>query len=262
MTLRTLPSISIALVTVLFSPLAQADATIEMQEDEHGKTLVQVKGKMVRLSEAGDPVYTLYDKHRNVMITVNDNKKIFTELDLDVVKSQLAQVRKQMDAQRAEMQKQMASLPPEQQRMVKQQMPAYMLDGKMRTMTITSKPTGTSKVKGFPCRMYDLYEGKERVAEACIADGADVQISRKDYEALLGMWDFMQKMAKMTLPFASAEDYPDPLIMSELKGLPLKMKDFRQGQTFSVTRISNKTLDASLFNGYKNYQRQSMQEME
>ncbi len=234
---------------------AQADSTIVLQDKAKGESSTfQVKGRYVRISSTDEPDYTLYDKTRKIMIHVNDRKRVYSEIDLKTAQEQMKRAAMQM----AQMRAQLNAMPPEQRRMMEQQMPGmYATKG-----PVTNKNKGSMKVKGYQCKAYEFYQQGRPVGEVCLADASSTGISRSDYSTLMSMMGFMQSMAKMTSNLLGDVSQDDPLMLSSLKGVPVMMKDPGDGSVMTISTLSNNSLDSKLFNAYKGYTKQPLEMMD
>lgn len=260
---------SIMIISLLFavSP-ARADSTITLKDSKDGsRSLIQVKGGMARMSEPGSQDYMLYDKARDLVIHVDGARGQYTEMDRDTLKQQAAAMggmRQEMAAQMEQMQAQLQGLPPEQRRMIEQQMGSMMgtpSAAPQPARKVRSEARGRKKVNGFACKQHDLYEGKDKVAEVCIASADDIDVSKSDYETVTAMMAFMRDMEKSAQMMSGQSADSDPLILSGLTGIPVAMKDFRGGEDYSLGGVSTDKLDAALFTDYKRFQKQDMSEM-
>jgi hypothetical protein len=114
---------------------------------------------------------------------------------------------------------------------------------------------GKKTVNGYACKQHELYEGKRKVAEVCMATAAAAKVSEADYATLMAMMDFMREMMKSASPMAGNED---PLTMSGLKGIPVAMKNLKNGDSHSLAAVSSKKLSEKQFSEYKAYRKQEL----
>lgn len=244
-----------AFCTAVFILPAQADRTIVLKDKVKGdSSTFQVKGSYVRISSSDEPVYTLYDKSRNIMIHVDDSKKAYYEIDLKILQQKMQGASQQM----AQMRAQLDTMPAEQRRMIEQQMPG--MGGP--SGPITNKAKGSRKVNGYKCKAYEFYQQGQRIGEVCLASASATGIGRSDYSTLMSMMGFMQAMAKMTSDMIGDASQHDPLMLSNLKGIPVMMKDPADGSNMTISSLSSSKLASKLFTAYKSYTRQPIEMMD
>lgn len=245
----------VALCTALFVLPVQADRTIVLKDKVKGdSSTFQVKGSYVRISSTDEPGYTLYDKSRNIMIHVDDRKRAYYEIDLKILQQQMQGASQQM----AQMRAQLAAMPPEQRRIMEQQMPG--ISGS--SAPVTNKAKGSRKVNGYSCKAYEFYQQGRLIGEVCLASASATGIGKSDYSTLMSMMGFMQAMAKMTSDMIGETTGHDPLMLSNLKGIPIMTKDPADGSDMTINSLSGSKLDSKLFTAYKSYTRQPIEMMD
>jgi len=250
MTTRKSFSVSMVLCTAMFILPVQADTTIVLKDKANGESSTfQVKGNYVRISSSDEPDYTLYDKSRDILISVDDRKRIYAEIDLKTLQQQMQGMTQMRQQQNKMMQAQMASMTPEQRRMMAQQMPGS-------SGPITHKAKGTRKVNGYKCKAYEFYQQGQLVSEVCLANASATGIGGSDYSTLMSMIKFMRSMSKMTSDAIGDTSEHDPFMLSNLKGIPVLMKDPADGSDMTISSLSSSSLDSKLFTAYKRHTKQ------
>lgn len=245
----------LTLSTALLVLPVHADRTIVLMDKAKGESSTfQVKGDYVRISSTDEPDYTLYDKSRKIMIHVDDRKRAYSEIDLKIMRQQMLVASRQM----AQMREQLNAMPPEQRRMMEQQMPG--MQGS--SAPVTNKAKGSMKINGYRCKAYEFYQRGRSVGEVCLASAASTGIGESDYSTLMSMMGFMQAMAKMTKELIGDVAQDDPLMSSDLRGLPVMMKDPADGSIMTISSLSSSSLDSKLFTAYKSYTKQPLEMMD
>jgi hypothetical protein len=148
------------------------------------------------------------------------------------------------------------NMPEEQRRMMEQSMGAMMGvagdDQAAARPDIKMVKKGSRKLNGFKCNDYQLLEGKNPVADVCIAEKAGAGMSGDDFATLSAMMTFMRSMAQqaseMAGPMAGGFD---PAVMADVEGFPIEMKDHRSGEQYGVASVANDTLSDAPFTEYK-----------
>jgi hypothetical protein len=254
---------------MLLPTVVEADATLTMK-DASGKTNSQfeVKNGMARMSQPGESGYMLYDRQRDVAIHVDPGRKEYTEVDratLDEYAESVSQMRKEMAPQMAQMMEQLKSLPPEQRAMIEKNMGGMMgmgADNPEPAEPVRTVKRGSKEVAGFDCLEYDVMQGPNKLAEMCVATSADAGLSKDDFATLSAMMKFMRDMASRAQQLASSFGAGSPVVMGDVEGVPVAMKDLKHGHEYSVANVSDTNLDDGLFNEYKSYRKQEMPKMQ
>lgn len=247
----------IGLLILLMTLSAFADTAITMKDVADGtQTLIQIKDGKVRMQELGESGYSLYDQTLDTVIHVDTGSRSYVEVDKDVIKKQNEALSEVMAVQMEKMRALMQNIPPEQRAMMEAQMGGMMgkspadagPDEKLRT-----EKRGSKRVSGIKCRIYELFDGRRKAAEICMATAADAGISAGDYAALIAMLDFMRNMA-LNVSMMGAPS--DPLLATDLKGVPMEMKGSEGGHDFTLTSLLRGKLDAGLFEVNKTFRKQ------
>jgi hypothetical protein len=186
---------------------------------------------------------------RNVMWSVNEKRRIYTEVDRARVQAMLAQ----SDATRKRMEEQFDKVPPEKRmeilRLLAQGAP------KKKREPPTIKPTGrTDKVGGVACHEVEVLRDGEKQREVCVADWKAAGITKADLTALHDLNAFEDE----TVGSMGGRAQDDALeLFDVLDGLPIRVRTFRGGEPrteLRVVKIERKAIDATLFEvpeGYK-----------
>lgn len=251
----------IGLLALLTSSHAVADATITLRGISDGKqTLIQVRNGVARMGDAGDPEYSIYDQARNVFIHVDGRTGTYMEMDKAMIgmqAGQMAGMQDMMAAQMEQMRAQMKNMPPEQRAMMEAQMGHMMgmppANAAAPGQNVRAESRGSRSVSGVTCQSYTLFDGPQKVADVCMASAEEAGISAQDYATLMAMMDFMRDMSR-ALP-AMGESV-DPLMMSDLKGLPMELRGVSREDDFTLQSVFSNSLDAGLFEGYKTFRKQ------
>ena len=267
MTRRILNALVCLFPVVLFAPAVQADATLTMKE-VGGKmdSVIEVKGHMLRMSTPGQADYMLYDAQRDVLIHVRDANRQYMEFDratLVEMADSMARVQKEMAPQMAMMREQLKNLPPEQRAMIEKQMGGMVDLGAMETepaANITTVKRGSDKIAGFKCERYDVMDGKQQVADVCVATGADAGMSEADFATVSSAMKFMRDMADNAQKMTAGMGGPK-MSMGDIDGVPVSAKDLSNGHEFRLVSVSDDALDDARFNEYRSLSKQALPKM-
>jgi hypothetical protein len=261
---RTLSLTALAALSVSAVPV-MADSTLTMNDS----TVVQIRNGMARMDPAGDSTYMLYDAGRNMLIDVDPGEGTYMELDDQFMQRQaeaMGSMREEMAAQMEAMRSQLQNMPEEQRRMMEQRMDAMMgAAGDDQTAArpdIKTVKKGSREVNGFKCNDYQLLEGKNPVADVCIAEKAGAGMSGDDFATLSAMMTFMRSMARQASEMAGpAAGGFDPSVMADVEGFPIEMKDHRSGEQYGVASVANDKLSDAPFTDYRKLRKDVIPEM-
>ncbi|MCO6413615.1 MAG: hypothetical protein J5I92_12830 [Thiogranum sp.] len=254
------------IAAVLLSPTVQSDATIRMKDSRGADdALIQIKGNMVRMSQPGQADYMLYDKTRDTVIHVRTAQQEYMEIDratIDRYAGTISAMREQIAPQIAMMREQLKNMPPEQRAMIEQRMGGMVDLGTMDSQPaddIRTVKRGSKTVSGFDCDLYEVLNGGQPVAEVCLATEADAGMSDADFDTLSAMMAFTRDMAGKAQKLAAGMTTGVPnLDIGDAQGVPVAMKDLKQGREFSVAGVSDDKLDDAVFSAYKSYRKKEM----
>ncbi len=264
---KSLGVFSALLLVFLIAPVVQADSTLILKDVRgDADATVQVKGHMVRMSQNGQPDYMLFDSQRDMAIHVNAVDKHYTEIDrasLAQLAGSVGELKKKLAPQMAMLREQLKSLPPEQRAMIEKQMGGMANLGAMESAPpekITTVKRDKDKVAGFDCQRYDVMADGQRIAETCMVTAANADVLKADFATLSAMMKFMRDMAKNAQQLTAGMGGPS-LTIGELEGVPVAMKDFRDGHEYELSSVSRKTLDGGQFSEYKTFSKKSLPKM-
>src|SRR5207248_6585511 len=109
----------------------------------------------------GAPMAFIFDAPKQTARVVNIDNKTYTE----ITKSDMEQLRSQLDGAMAQMQEQLKNLPPEQRQRFEQLMRGRggQTPGPAATAKIEYRKTGSDKAGRWSCTTYDGFRGQEKV---------------------------------------------------------------------------------------------------
>jgi len=225
--------------TLSFNDGRQPDPTSFLIKD--GQVLMQGK------SPQGGEFASIYNSQKNHFLIVDYGRQNYYVMDKPLLDKQI----KLMEEMRARMkqnmqtQMQMQQLPPEQKKMMEQRMDAMLNPPKPPPMKITNTGKAES-INGIDCNLFDVHRGEEKVREVCVAKTEALKISEADYNTLRSMFAYMKDMAE-TLAKQSPMGSDDGAMMAEMDGIPVEMRDLRQGFVSRLEGVSNNDISPSLF---------------
>jgi hypothetical protein len=271
MTINIVRMILLAAVFVVFGfgTALHADATLRFSDARTGsESTVLIKGASVRMEEReadGSMIYSLFDRDERTLIMVMDEERAYAVLTEDGLKAQADQLRDMQQEFLVQMRQQMQYMPPDQQQMMQQQMMQLGIDPAMLSGEDTPTPdissletrsTGRTRTLGaYDCREIEVWLEGELTNELCLADAAQVGMSRADFETLQVLFTFMHSLSEIAMsmggPFAAemgAEMLP------EMDGVPVMVKNPKDGSEVLLRSVSRENLPAKLFRIPDDYQ--------
>ncbi|HEY2386811.1 MAG TPA: DUF4412 domain-containing protein [Candidatus Binatia bacterium] len=229
----------------LTTELADATEAGKSQSRPSSPGRIQLESDRLRMEltrQNGSEAVLIFRGDRNVMWSVNDKRRTYTEVD----RARMQEMVAQSDATRKQMEKDFDKVPPEKRaemlRLLAQGAP------KKKREPPTIQPTGrTDKVGGIPCHEVEVLRNGEKLREVCVADWKATGIGKADLGALRDLNTFEDD----TVGALGARTQDDALELFEmLDGLPVRVRTFRAGQPrteLRVVKIERKAIDAQRF---------------
>ncbi len=188
----------------------------------------------------------IMDTHKNVMMMVNDPQKKYMEMnDKTIEKSSML-----MEQMQVQMAAQLKSLPEAQRKAIEQRM--GLNQAKPVAPKVEVKMTGNKrKVNGIECEEQQVLTNGQATMAACVATPKAAGINDADYNTLKKMFQFSKSMAKKSggMGAGLAANVPD------LDGIPMEVKDLKNGNTLTISSIESADLDNKNFVPDPSYQR-------
>jgi hypothetical protein len=229
----------------LTTELADVTEAAKAQSRPPNPGKILLDGNRVRMEmtrQDGSDAVLIFRGDRNVLWSVNEKRRTYTEVD----RARMQEMVAQSDAARKQMEKEFDKVPPEKRaemlRMLAQGAP------KKKREPPTIKPTGrTDKVGGIPCHEVEVLRSDEKLREVCVADWKAAGIAKSDLGALHDLNGFEDD----TVGAMGGRTQDDALeLFEQLDGLPVRVRTFRGGQPrteLRVTKVERKAIDAKSF---------------
>lgn len=256
---KFLTSALFMLSALLPSMTIRADTTLEIEGSPDAiNTAIQVKGNMVRMTLPGRSDYILYDRARNTGILVNQANREYREINQDLLEryaGMVATMRENLrtrlhamaPAQRARLEEQMESLI---------RIPAADMLPDLEGIRLQAR--GRKTVAGFNCQAHLLLRGRQPVAEVCMTTTASAGIPARDFATMMSMMDFIRNVSSSAQQLTGNTGNRTRILMDDLQGIPVAVKDFQNRRIFLVRGVSGKPLDSRLFTAYQVYKKQDL----
>ncbi len=257
--LRTIAALVLA---VFFAINSYGDVVFDMDQKEPGtgttgRSEGKVKGQNIRLDyyKAGDvPEGSMvFSGDQGKLIMINHEDKSYIVLD----EAAMEALGSRMDQVMSQMEEALKDVPPEKREMVKKMMKERMpgmAGGEVQEPQI--KKVGSAKVGDYTCTKYDVYKGEVKIMQHCVAPWSKIDGGDEMKSAMLGMGDFMDKMAER---FSSSSSIAGPGVQNErnmfkqlrkLDGFPVQTIIYAQDEEVGESNLvssKEETVDPSVF---------------
>lgn len=191
---------------------------------------------------AGRKMTMIFDGTAQVMRTIDDAAKSYTEM----TKADMEKMSAQMSGAMAQMQEQMKNMPPESRKRME-----AMMAGRGAAAGPTApteyKKIGTDKVGKWSCDKYEGTRNGEKVSELCTVPPASLGFTLGDFDVTRQMAEFFSKLVPQGADqmFRVGSSAPNGF-----SGLPVRTVIFRNGApsfTSEITDVSRQNFPDSLF---------------
>lgn len=249
--------LTIATATLSLATSAQADTRLTYVDSGMGDntrtTLIQIKGGKVRMGEVNSPVYSLYDHDQQTLLTINSQTRQYIDSGLEKTLQRTQKAAEMQKAMQAQMMAQLPGMPEQQRQAIQAQLQQIqaMLDAP--APEIKQQESGeTLQIGGISCQLHTLtYNG---VAGRSVCNAAPEVMDAADYQTLLNMFGFMDKIAASSAKIHGFAAAPEPTADMHKQGLALQIKALPQGPSSELSAISKAALDDALFTLPDGYQ--------
>jgi hypothetical protein len=156
----------------------------------------------------------------------------------------------------------LAMLSAEQRKMIEQRMGAIpgapSAGNPVRPADIRTVDRGRHAFAGLRCQASGILKNGRPAAEVCMATAASGKLSPRDFATLEALVTFSRSMAGSASGLLGGMTEQFELLVVELEGVPVAVRDIEHGKRYQVTAVSNAALSDGLFNGYGKFQKQEI----
>lgn len=255
----------VAVSVMLAAMPVHADATLKVSGSDGLKSTIQVRNGKGRVSSGGTGEYLLYDSRTGTITYVEPKQQQYTQLttaELEATVQTAANIKQTMAPYMADI---LAGLSAEQRKMIEQRMgaiPGAPAAGKpVRPADIRTVNRGRHTIAGLRCQASGIVKNGQPVAEVCMVSAAGGKLSNRDFATLEALVRFSRGMAGSAGGLLGGMADQLELLTAELDGVPVAVRDLEHGKHYQVTAVSNAVLSDVLFNGYRRFQRQGIQNL-
>jgi uncharacterized protein DUF4412 len=202
----------------------------------------------------GRKMTMIFDGAAQVMRTIDDTAKTYTEM----TKADLDSMSAQMSGAMAQMQEQMKNMPPETRKRMEALMQGRGVPGAGGGAPTEYKKVGTDKVGKWTCDKYEGTRNGEKVSELCTVAPATLGFGATDFDVTRQMAEFFSKLVPQGADQMFRVGSP---AANGFAGLPVRTIIFRDGApsiTSEITDASRQNFPDSLFAVPAGYQKREM----
>jgi len=255
-------TLSLLLASTLISLNSSADVTIQFESSAKNQpNAIYVKNGQVLIESRHGKGTGLYNSKSQTFSVLQHDQKKYIRMNEQRMERQMGM----MENMRRQMMARMSSMPPEQRQMIEARMAKMGLPS-MESINKQSRKaenriqkTGkTHTINGFQCETVEIYRDEKQVSEACIANAKGLKISQTDFDTLMSLFSFSQKMASKAGKIGAA-------ISSSFNasgGIPVYSKNLQDNSEQTISTVSSDTLKNSKFQIPSDYKEMKMPGME
>lgn len=233
-------------LVAIFPAVCLADTTLDYNSSRSPEIDMSIQIKDGDVLMGGKGSKALYKAGSKEIVVIDYGHKTFMVIDeaaAQKMNEQVSAMQEQMKAMMAQMQKQMANMTAEQRAALEQTMKQRMPGVASAPAKTTVDRMGQSSVSGIACEKIVIRSDNEPAHEACVASADSLGISAKDYQSMLAATDAMQEiMRKMSAGLGAM-----PIKVRDFDGVPVQMKNLKNGDISSLTGRSSSSIDPGNF---------------
>jgi hypothetical protein len=219
--------------------MTSASGTVTTHQIEIEKTRMRAESE----AAGGRKMKMVFDGSAQVMRTIDDEAKTYTEMS----KADMDKMSAQMSGAMAQMQEQMKNMPPEARKRMEEAMRGRGAPGGGATASTEYKKIGTDKVGKWTCDKYEGTRAGEKVSELCTVAPATLGFTPGDFEVTKQMAEFFSKLVPQSGDQMFRIGSPTA---NGFSGLPVRTVIFRNGApsiTSEITDASRQNFPDSIF---------------
>jgi len=206
--------------------MTSASGTVTTHQIEIEKTRMRAESEA-----AGRKMTMIFDGTAQVMRTVDDAAKSYTEMS----KADMEKMSAQMSGAMAQMQESMKNMPPETRKKMEAAMQGRGGLGAPATPT-EYKKVGTDKVGKWTCDKYEGTRSGEKVSELCTVPPATLGFTAGDFDVTRQMAEFFSKLVPQGGDQLFRIGSP---AANGFSGLPVRTVIFRNGAPSFTSEITD-----------------------
>ncbi|AHF00199.1 hypothetical protein [Thioalkalivibrio paradoxus] len=225
---------------------ASADAVLRFVDSEGAHSQMLVKAPYARMDivngGSGSTGYMLFYTGDRSLYVVDDGSGTYMPLNEDVIDAQ----KRALDQMIDDMRSQIRELPPEARAEMEHQ---FGIGVEAGPVEVSTRPTGREQdQQGLRCEEKEILVAGQVQHVACVADAETLGLSAVDFETINALMERLFDLSKRALdaggPIATAMGSN---VIPRLDGVPLSVRDVRDGVTTRLVGISTDPISPELF---------------
>ena len=245
----------ILVLALLASTAAQADALLRFIDSEGEHSEILVKGPYARMDMAnggsGGAGFMLFNAGDRSLYVVDQTNRSYMAFNEGVIDAQM----EAMEQMIADLRAQVQQLPAEQRAEMEAQLGLGIETGPVEVET---RATGREEeIGGLRCEQKEIVVGGRVQNVACVAGPNELELSLRDFDTLNALMERLFELSRRALdaggPMAQAMGSS---VMPPLDGVPLEVRDLRDGVSTRLAGVSTDTLSPEFFRIPPNYREQ------
>ncbi len=251
----------ILLVLLVVTQPAIADATLTIKsytdKDSEHHLIYYIKNGVLRYSEQGSKRINLYDKSRQVFLSIDQEKQTISRIDKDILSKHVEGLQRQRLVALAEAEKQLADQIKSSD--ITKRTLAETAINQLRypefygahTHIKTEKTSTTKTLNGVDCELYNILRNHQLLKQICMADYKAMNLNAEDYDTLR---QFLRFDYSTQTQLMIAQGKTDFILIDydeeNIAGVPIEISTISEHENkliLLLDKINTDTLDASLF---------------
>ena len=249
------------LLLLAITQSAFADATLTFKsfagKDSQHSIIYYIKNGLLRFSEQDSKRINIYDKSRQVFLSIDQEKQTISRIDKDILSKHVEALQRQRLVALAEAEKKVS----EQLKSgdINEKSLAESVINQLRypefygahTFLKTEKTTVTKNLNNIDCQIYNISRNNQLLKQVCMADYKSMGLTSGDYDTLRQFYRF-DYTTQTQLLIAQGKtnfvliDYDE----ENIDGLPIEITTISENENkliLLLDKTDSGTLDSSLF---------------
>jgi hypothetical protein len=244
---------------------AHADSALQYrlngQSDTQSVLIKEGKVLIPGLDGADHHRDLLYDKGLSEAVLIDHKSQTYVKVNRETIE-RISRQTEPLQPLIAGLGAQLKNLTPEQRAKWQAMLGGVDLD-KLAAASQASAPMHLTKegqarqVGHFKCTPLSVRRGKDKVAEICLSEAAEIGLAADDYATFRSLLDFAQKVAKKTQGLSSLMGFSIPVVsVQEAPGVPVEIRssgrqNAEKAQLASVASPSSTSVAMTVPDGYR-----------
>lgn len=253
--------LSLLLCLSALTQMTYADTTLVFKshagKDSQHRTIYYIKNGLLRFSEQDSKRINIYDKSKQVFLSIDKEKQTISRIDKDILGQHVEALQRQRLMALAEAEKKVnAQLKSSD---INEKALAETVINQLRypefygahTHLKTEKTTITKNLNGIDCQVYNIIRNDQLLKQICMADYKTMNLTSDDYDTLRQFYRFdYSTQTRLLIAQGKTEfvliDYDE----ENIDGIPIEITAISENENkliLLLDELDSGTLDSSLF---------------